>query len=50
MVFATIKAYSLEAVTALLCLAVLYSAARYEVMDVLSSSSGNDVVAAPLAR
>ena len=45
-----IKVYGAEVMSTIVFLAVLYAAARYEVMDVLRNVSRNDVVASPQTR
>jgi hypothetical protein len=49
-VFSKIRSYSLEAVTAIVFLSLLYTAARSEVLDVMNVSLRNSIVAAPSAR
>jgi hypothetical protein len=45
-----IKVYGAQVMSTIVFLAVLYTAARYEVMGVLHEVSRNDVVASPQTR
>ena len=45
-----VKIYGAQVMSTLVFLAVLYAAARYEVMGVLRDVSRNDVVASPQTR
>ena len=48
--FTKIKFYCVQVMSTVVFLAILYSAARYEVMTVLRDSSRNNVVASPQTR